>query len=221
MRANIPQRSRVWKDVDSHMALLPHHAATSVPAPEDADRRLVVGARAGRGDARDELARRFRRPAYLLALQIVGDPDDALDIAQDAMLRFFGSLARFRDDRPVRPWLFAIVRNRARDLWRRRAARPTEPLDARPDLAAHLAATTPDPEQALGRRERARGVWRAIGALSADHREILVLRDFHDLAYAEIAGVVDIPIGTVMSRLHAARSALRAELNKDEGAQDA
>lgn len=90
-----------------------------------------------------------------------------------------------------------------------------------PDLAAHLAATTPDPEQALGRRERARGVWRAIGALSADHREILVLRDFHDLAYAEIASVLDIPIGTVMSRLHAARSSLRAELKKDEGEQDA
>ena len=136
------------------------------------------------------------------------------------MLRFFGTLLRFREDRSVRPWLFAIVRNRARDLWRHRPARPTEPLDGRPDLSAHLVAATPDPEQALGRRERVHHVWYAIGALSADHREILVLRDFHALAYAEIAGVLDIPMGTVMSRLHAARSSLRATL-KDEEERDA
>ncbi len=195
------------------MALLPREAATAVPESDDTDRRLVVRARAGRHEASEELARHFWRPAYLLALPTVGDPDDALDIAQDAMLRFFGSLASFRNARPVRPWLFAIVRNRARDLWQHRAVRSAEPLDPRPDLAPHLAATTPDPERALGRRERARRVWPGIGTFSADHREILVLRDFHDLTYAEVASVLDIPMGTVMSRLHEACSSLRTELS--------
>ncbi len=128
------------------------------------------------------------------------------------MLRLFKHLGRVAPERPVLPWLFAIVRNRARDLWRSRAARPNESLDARPDLAAHLAAPAGDPEQQAARRERARRLWAAVAALSQAYREILVLRDFHDLAYAEIAEVLGIPAGTVMSRLHAARTALRAGL---------
>jgi RNA polymerase sigma-70 factor (ECF subfamily) len=133
------------------------------------------------------------------------------------LLRLFAHLGRVTPDRPVRPWLFAIVRNRARDLWRSRAARPGESLDARPDLAAHLASRSHDPEQDTAQNERARRVWAAIGGLSPPHREILVLRDFHDLTYAEIAGVLDVPVGTVMSRLHAARSALRDRVTADGG----
>ena len=116
------------------------------PASTASDPRLVVEAQAGGRAALDELARRLRRPAYVLALQLVGNRDDALDIAQDALLRLFQHLGRVAPDRPVRPWLFAIVRNRARDLWRSRAARPSESLDARPDLSAHLTAPTGDPE---------------------------------------------------------------------------
>ena len=196
------------------MALQPLEAATLAP-PADSDRGLVVRAQAGRREAREELARRVRGPAYVLALQIVGNRDDALDIAQDAMLRLFAHLDRVAPDRPVRPWLFAIVRNRARDLWRSRAARPGESLDARPDLAAHLASRSHDPEQDTAQNERARRVWAAIGELSPPHREILVLRDFHDLAYGEIAEVLGVPVGTVMSRLHRARSALRARMEAE------
>lgn len=189
------------------------------PAPRAAatanDPQLIVQAQAGGRGALDELARRMRGPAYVLALQLVGNRDDALDIAQDALLRLFQHLGRVAPDRPVRPWLFAIVRNRARDLWRSRAARPSESLDARPDLAAQLAGPAGDPEQQTARRQHARRVWTAIGALSTAHREILVLRDFHDLSYAEIAEVLGIPAGTVMSRLHAARAALRAALEAE------
>ena len=179
--------------------------------------RLVVEAQAGGRDALEELARRMRGPAYVLALQLVGNRDDALDIAQDALLRLFQHLGRVTPERPVRPWLFAIVRNRARDLWRSRAARPNESLDARPDLAAQLTATAADPEQQAARRQQAHRIWTVIGSLSDAHREILILRDFHDLAYAEIAQVLGIPTGTVMSRLHAARVALRNGLEAKGG----
>ena len=131
----------------------------------------------------------MRGPAYVLALQLVGNREDALDVAQDALLRLFVHLGRVAPDRPLRPWLFAIVRNRARDLWRRRAARPSESLDARPDLSAHLVARSGDPEQQTARHQLARRAWSAIGGLSRSHREILVLRDFHDLTYAEIVGI--------------------------------
>ena len=198
------------------MALPP--GGTAAPAPRAASElRLVAQAQAGEREAREELARRVRGPAYVLALQLVGNRDDALDIAQDALLRLFAHLGRLTPGRPVRPWLFAIVRNRARDLWRSRSSRPDVSLDGRPDLAIHLAASSRDPEQEAAQRERARRVWSAIGALSNPHREILVLRDFHDLTYADIAGILGVPLGTVMSRLHAARSALRARVEADGG----
>jgi RNA polymerase sigma-70 factor (ECF subfamily) len=148
-----------------------------------------------------------------LALQLLGDPDDALDVAQDALLRFFSRLDRFQQERPVKPWLLAIVRNRARDLQRRRRVRRAEPLagDAetyRPELVA----PGEGPEGDLARRQLRRELWRMLGALAAPQREILVLRDYQDLSYAEIAQVLDIPIGTVMSRLHRARATLRRHL---------
>ena len=199
---------------------LPSGGATILTRPADDDLTLLVQTQAGVQEAREELARRVRRPAYILALQLVGNRDDALDVPQDALLRLFAHLGRVAPDRPIRPWLFAIVRNRARDLWRSRAAGPSESLDARPNLTDHLAARSGDPEQETTRRERARRVWSALGALSDPHREILVLRDFHDLTCAEIAGILDVPLGTVMSRLHAARSALGARV-KAEGGHDA
>ncbi len=205
--------------MDTEIALRPSRPVAPAPVVAS-DPNLIVEAQAGGRAALDELAHRMRGPAYVLALQLVGNRDDALDIAQDALLRLFQHLGRIAPERPVRPWLFAIVRNRARDLWRSRAARPSESLDARPDVVAHLTAPAGDPEQQAARRQRARRVWTAIAELSHAHREILVLRDFHDLAYAEIAEVLGIPAGTVMSRLHAARAALRAGLEA-EGARHA
>ena len=163
----------------------------------------------------------MRGPAYVLALQLVGNRDDALDIAQDALLRLFQHLGRVAPDRPVRPWLFAIVRNRgARPLAQSgRASERVARRAARRD-GTHRRPPAGDPEQQAALRQRARRIWSAIATLSHAHRDILVLRDFHDLAYAEIAEVLEIPIGTVMSRLHAARAALRAALEA-KGMHDA
>lgn len=204
----------VGHSVDTDLVLLTGRSAAA--ETDTADQTLVLRAKAGQSEAREALARRFRRPAYLLALQISRNPDDALDIAQDALLRFFDRLHRFDHAQEVRPWLFAIVRNRARDLWRTRSARPSEPLESDPDLSLQVADPAPGPEQQADRQELRRQVWRAIGMLSRNHREILVIRDFHDLAYAEIARVLDVPVGTVMSRLHAARTALRTRLEVGE-----
>ena len=103
-------------------------AARRPPGPDLPDGELVALARRGDAEAREELARRCRRPAYLLALQLLRDPDDALDVAQDALLRVFTHLDRFEPGRSVQPWLCTIVRNRARDVQRSRRRRPLEPL---------------------------------------------------------------------------------------------
>ena len=135
-------------------------------------------------------------------------------------MRFFTSLGTFDRERRVQPWLCAIVRNQVRDLWHRRKRRPGEELgEAGEALARHLVDPTANPETDLRRNELKRRVWRALAELPAAKREIIVLRDFHDLSYSDIAGVLEIPIGTVMSRLHGARRQLRAQL--EEGGRHA
>lgn len=195
---------------------LPTTPAAAPASPRENE--LVARAKDGDGDAWEELVRRYRRSAYLLALQLVGNPDDALDVAQDALLRFFTKIHRFQGQRPVRPWLLAIVRNRARDLLRRRRVRRAEPLESdettyRPELVDPGLG----PEAASRQSELRRKIWGALGQLPAAQREILVLRDYQDLSYAEIAHVLEIPIGTVMSRLHRARASLRQLLQAEYG----
>ena len=173
---------------------------------------LVVRAQDGDSGAWDELVQRHRKPAYLLALQLTGNPDDALDLSQDAMLSLITHIGSLDSSRPVRPWLFTVVRNRTRDLWRRRKVRRAEPLavEVGPALGHQIVDQTADPERDAVEDDRRRRVWRALVDLAEAHREILVLRDFHDLSYAEIAQILGIPLGTVMSRLHTARKKLRA-----------
>ncbi len=208
--------------MNTEMALAtpPRLAAQLEPCErETTERQLVEQARAGQAQACETLAEHHRRDAYLLALQLLGNRDDALDVAQDAMLRFFHTLHRFDAARPVRPWLLRIVRNRVHDLWRRRQRRRAESLDdALSSQLLEPVAGTEDPEAAAQRAELRRQLWRALARLPEAKREILVLRDFHDLSYAEIARVLGIPMGTVMSRLHAARQCLRQELQGDDHA---
>ena len=187
----------------------------TTPAPEappelPSEGALVVGAQRGEREAREELAKRYRRPAFLFAFQLLGNREDALDVAQDAMLKFFNTLDRFEPARPVQPWLFRIVRNRAVDIARRKKIRRAESIDD-PD-ARREPATRPEasPERKAVRRQLQEKVWLAVQRLPGKQREILVLRDYQDLSYAEIADVLGIPKGTVMSRLYGARKALRS-----------
>lgn len=174
---------------------------------------VVVLAQEGDAQAKELLAVRYRTPAFRLAMQLLGRPEDAKDVAQDAMMRFFGSLDRFQADRPVLPWLFRIVHNRVRDLQRKRLRRRIDSLDSYlEDTGREPVSIRPGPETRTQQRQLQRRIWQALGLLSPKHREILILRDYQDLAYAEIASVLGIPKGTVMSRLHAARRSLRQAL---------
>ncbi len=183
------------------------------------DENLIDRARAGDRSAQEELAATHRHSAYLLALHLLGNQDDALDIAQDAMLRFFSSLNRFDRRRPVKPWLFQIVRNCVHDLRRRRRVRLHQSLDSKRDddqpYSLELVDATMDPERDAKKAQLRAKVWHSLSKLSPAMREILVLRDYHDLSYSEIAATLCIPLGTVMSRLHGARKQLRQVVQED------
>lgn len=188
----------------------PRPAPAAVAADLPVEHHTVVLAQRGEAAALDELARSCRQQAYVFALQLIGHPDDALDVAQDTMVRFFRSLDRFDSTRPVRPWLLRIVRNLVRDRARRNRIRRTESLEPADEdsLRFEPRDESPDPEALAERQQLQRLVWACLQELPPKYRETLVLRDYHDLAYAEIASTLKIPRGTVMSRLHRARRLL-------------
>jgi len=195
----------------------------TLPAPQAPARqtRWVTLAQQGDAQAREELAGLCQRMAFALALQLTGNRDDALDLTQDAMVRFFGSLDRFDRRRPVRPWLMRIVRNLYRDRLRRRRIRRTQSLDeVAPRAVPEPVDTSPGPEFSASRRELQRVVWEEVQKLAPHYREVVVLRDYQDLEYAEIARVLRIPRGTVMSRLHRARKQLAGVVRARLGRQD-
>ena len=176
----------------------------------------MASARSGERRAREELGHRVGRSAYVFALQLTGDRDAARDIAQDGVLNFFKHLDRFDTNRPLEPWLYQIVRNQVRDLARREQLRRHESLESwLEDERRVPASPAADPAAEAEFIDLQRRIWRSVSRLSDAHREIFVLRDFHGFSYREIAEVLSIPQGTVMSRLHAARTSLRALLAAD------
>ena len=139
--------------------------------------------------------------AHALATQILGNPDDARDAVQDALATVLGRPAAYDAKKgPLKPWFLRIVRNRCIDLLRRR-----RPGDER---SADIADPGRGPEEAAEIAERDLALEAALSALTPEQREIVILRDYLDLGYGEIAEVLQIPAGTVMSRLHRARVAL-------------
>ncbi|MBN3855209.1 RNA polymerase sigma factor [Paraburkholderia sp. Ac-20340] len=152
--------------------------------------------------------------AYNLARWLSRNPGDAEDIVQEAFLRAFRFFDAFRGDE-ARPWLLAIVRRVWYDEWRRRAgAEEVAPFDElRDDLPPDGWDTgSIDPETLAIRAESSRHVHEALQRLPVEYREVLVLRELEELEYREIATVIDVPIGTVMSRLARARKRLAAML---------
>jgi RNA polymerase sigma-70 factor (ECF subfamily) len=159
-------------------------------------------------DMRQELAQ-LGGGAHALATQILGNADDAADAVHDAFAAVLAKPAAY-DARKgaLKPWFLRVVRNRCLDMLRRRRDTGTAP-----DAIADSGAT---PEDAAGVTERASAIERALADLPEDKREIVILRDYLDLTYAEIAAVLEIAPGTVMSRLHRARLALREVLKAYE-----
>ena len=175
---------------------------------------LIERARSGDTRAFEDLARREERALYRHALRIVGTTSDAEDIVQDALFSAWRSIASFQG-LSFRAWLFRIATNRALDQLRSRKRRPELPLDPPDDdevTWAEPVAPGPDLTQLAGDREALAAVESALGALPAEQRTALLLRDVEGFAYEEIAVITSVEIGTVKSRIHRGRLAVRNTL---------
>ena len=189
-------------------------SATAVVGDPATDRLLVVQAQSGDSRAFGELVTRYMRRAYFAALGIVGNHDDALDLSQEAFARAFRARRSLDPERPFYPWLYQILRRLCFNFLRNRKSRAAKLMAAGGWLAdeADARAAAQSPQRAAERAELRRRVQTAIATLPAHEREVLIMREFEGLRYREIADLLGIPIGTVMSRLYAARKALAAAL---------
>lgn len=190
-----------WSDVASAEAALIQRCASG---EEGACAVLVAG---------------HERMVYSLALNLLGDRDEALDLSQEVFLRVFRTIHGFRGQSSLKTWIYRIVINQARNrkrFWRRRRRADQVSLDQH--VAEHGDLTQPgdgsSPDLALARKELASRLWSALNDLPFDQRTVIVLREIDGLSYEEIAFSLGVAVGTVKSRLTRGRQTLRHQLRE-------
>lgn len=198
-------------------AVSPANATTA-----DQDRALVDRARAGDTAAFEALVRHYQGWVFTLALRMLPDRAEAEDMAQEIFLKAYRGLKRFRGDSRFSTWLYAIASHHCLNRLEARRRRSLQPGpaggraglagDDPPALVDRLTDQTPRADALLERRDRARIVQTELANLTEEHRIILVLRDIQGLSYEEIAQALRLELGTVRSRLHRARTEMRARL---------
>jgi RNA polymerase sigma-70 factor, ECF subfamily len=175
------------------------------------DETLVRQARTGDRSACEELFQRHRSDSYRCAYRLLGHEQDALDVVQEAMSKAFSALGDFDGRSGFRTWLLRIVTNTAYDTGRRRKRRPEG--RGGDELAASEPANIEDPARHLHQKDQRDAIDQALGRLSPTLRETFVLFAELGFSYKEIAETQNVKIGTVMSRIFAAREKLKADLD--------
>ena len=198
----------------------PQTTSESPPSARDPDQDLLEAIRRGDGAAFESLIRRHEQRVHRLAWRILGDAEDALDAAQETFVKVWKALPRFEGGSRFSTWLTRIAINQCRnELRRRRTVKHTHPLSLDSPIDADgstvgdsVEARTDDPSEVARAREVAHALRTSLHDLDGEAREVIVLRDGEDLSYEDIAEILDVPVGTVRSRLHRARSELRRRM---------
>jgi RNA polymerase sigma factor (sigma-70 family) len=175
--------------------------------------KLVERARRGDLDAWETIVRTYQGLAFRTAYLFSGSAPDAEEAAQDAFVKAYRALGRFRRDAPLRPWLLRIVANEARN--RRRSAGRRERLELRAADENRPGDAVPSPEAALLAQESHEQLLAAVERLSEEHREVVACRYFLELSETETAAALRLRKGTVKSRLARALDRLREELGEE------
>ena len=188
---------------------------TAVSAEEKA---LIERCKRGDLAAFNDLVRKYEKQVYNFAYRLTGNYDDANDVAQDAFLRVFNAIGSFRGDASFSTWLFRITTNVFLDERKRAKAHPQASLDEYLELGEssvtrQIEDPSPTPEAVLEESERAQILSKAISDLPEYQRAMVTLYHGQQKSYEEIAEIMDLPIGTVKSRLNRARLALKEKLS--------
>lgn len=185
---------------------------SNVGRPEDDERELVRRARRGEREAFGALVARYQQRVIGVARALVHNPDDAVELAQETFIRAFQNLRTFEGRSSFSTWLYRIASNLAID-WRRRETRyPVAHGEEAENELRKIPSGQGDSFGAVARDELGQRVREALKQLTPEHRQVILLREMEGLSYEEISDILDCPKGTVMSRLHYARSHLRSLL---------
>lgn len=177
------------------------------------DAQLIQETLAGHSAAFGQLVRKYQDRLYNTVVHVAGNAEDARDIVQDAFVQAFVKLDTFQHSSAFYTWLYRIAFNVAAS--HRRRKRPTLSVDhARETSGLEPMDVAEGPAERLERNERCRQVRHAINQLSEEHRIVLVLREIDGCCYETIADILELPMGTVRSRLHRARLQLREQLKE-------
>lgn len=176
------------------------------------DAALVRAAQKGDTDAFEELVARHRDKIYARAFSMMRNEDEALDLSQEAWVKAWQRLAQFQGESSFATWITRIVINLCLDELRKQQRHRTESIEGLDDesggVERQMPAITINPTERLERGELRQRIDRALGQLSHEHRTVLVLHEFEEMEYKEIAKAMNCSIGTVMSRLFYARRKL-------------
>ncbi len=162
------------------------------------------------------IVQKYMKPAYYVALGYVGRPEDALDISQDAFINAFRHIKRFDSSKSFFPWFYSILKNLCMNHLSRTRRHKETSLDqmVEDEGQDHIPVEAVNPEENALQKDLQKKIGQALLKLRPKDREIIILQHFQDYSYQEIAHLLGIPIGTVMSRLYGARQALRRELER-------
>ena len=187
----------------------------SLPADgTDSDARLIERLKRGDREAFDGIVLRYRKDVYRIAFRMTANHDDADDVAQETFVRAYRALGSFRGDASLKTWLFRIAMNLSINVGRRRQSSRTEErdLDRMPAPPATPASPDAGGERRLIAGEEAARVRAAVGSLPPRQRQVVLLRMYEELAFHEIAEVLECPIGTAKANFFHAMNNLRKAL---------
>jgi RNA polymerase sigma-70 factor (ECF subfamily) len=186
------------------------------------DEELVARATAGDLESFNQLVRRWERPIFALAYRTLGREEDARDVVQDAFLRAYRGLPRFKGEAKFSSWLYRITLNLCRDWIRRERRAPIVPTPAGADpnaFADEQVSPTTSVEELVGRRQLSEAVAQAMAELPEDQRTAILMKEYHGLTFQEIADTLQCPLSTVKTRLYQGLSVLRRRLERRQTEQ--
>ncbi len=164
----------------------------------------------GETDAFETLIRRHQKTIFNLAYRMLGDYDEAAEISQETFLSAYRAIGNFRGDANFSTWLYRIALNHA--TTRRKSLNTRQQRSVPMENSEPASDPNPGPPESMEKKEIRQRVQQALNRLEPDDAAVILLRDLQDVPYEEVARVLEVPIGTVKSRLHRARQALKSEL---------
>jgi RNA polymerase sigma-70 factor (ECF subfamily) len=180
------------------------------------DEELVARAKSGDQESFNQLILRWERPIYALAYRVIGQEEDARDVAQETFLRAFRALPGFKGEAKFSSWIYRIALNLCRDWIRRKRRTPVSQLPEDVDLDDLVAdrGPTESVEDLVARQELSAVVEEAMAILPEEQRTAVILKEYHGMTFQEIAELQGVPLSTVKTRLYQGLSVLRKHLSE-------